>query len=275
MDHASLLAHAAYGQIEDALNESLDESLRPRGPEFLYDLVARMHLPARSVALDIGCGSGRHTIELASRYGLAVSGIEPASLELNGAITTLASRSAAEPRLHDLVTFEVGSATALPVIDGSIDLAWCRDVLCLVEDLQGAYAEMRRVLKPGGHALVYQMFATDRLERREAEWLLPTMGCVPANMDPGVHESVIHESGLTTEHCYVLGSEWGEYEQEHTGKPATKLLHAARLLRDPQRYIDKYGATNYNIALGDALWHIYRMIGKLSGRVYVLSRPQT
>ncbi len=273
MDHASLLAHAAYGQIEEALNESLDESLRPRGPDFLYDLVARMHLPRRAAALDIGCGSGRHTIELAARFGLTVCGIEPASLELNGALAALAARTEAEPRLRDLVTFEVGAATALPVVDTAVDLAWCRDVLCLVEDLRGAYAEIYRVLKPGSHALVYQMFVTDRLEPREAAFLLPTMGCVAANMDPAFHEAAIHDSGLAIDHCYVLGSEWGEYEHEHTGKPAAKLLHAARLLRDPQRYIGKYGATNYDIALGDALWHVYRMIGKLSGRIYVLSRP--
>ena len=274
MDHASLLAHAAYGQIEEALNESLDESLRPRGPDFLYDLVSRIHLPKGSNALDIGCGSGRHTIELASRFGLTVCGVEPASLELNGAIDALAGRSETQPNLRDLVTFEVGSATALPVVDASIDLAWCRDVLCLVEDLPGAYAEMYRVLKPSGHVLIYQMFATALLQPSEAAWLLPTMGCVPANMDPGVHEAAIRNSGLAIDHSYILGSEWGEYEQEHTGKPATKLLHAARLLRGPQRYIDKYGATNYDIALGDALWHVYRMIGKLSGRIYVLSRPE-
>lgn len=273
MDHASLLAHAAYGQIEEALNASLDESLRPRGPDLLYDLVSRMRLASGAATVDIGCGSGRHTIELASRFGLAVCGVEPASLELSGAIAALAARSEREPRVRGLVTFEVGSATALPVVDASIDLAWCRDVLSLVEDLAGAYAEMYRVLKPGGRALIYQMFRTDRLEAREASWLLPTMGCVPANMDPGFHEAAIHSSGLAIDHSYVLGSEWGEFEQEHTGKPATKLLHAARLVRDPQRYIGEYGATNYDIALGDALWHVYRMIGKLSGRVYVLSRP--
>lgn len=273
MDHASLLAHAAYGQIEEALNASLDESLRPRGPDLLYDLVSRMRLASGAATVDIGCGSGRHTIELASRFGLAVCGVEPASLELSGAIAALAARSEREPRVRGLVTFEVGSATALPVVDASIDLGWCRDVLSLVEDLTGAYAEMYRVLKPGGHALIYQMFTTDRLEAREASWLLPTMGCVPANMDPSFHEAAIHSSGLAIDHSYVLGSEWGEFEQEHTGKPATKLLHAARLVREPQRYIAEYGATNYDIALGDALWHVYRMIGKLSGRVYVLSRP--
>ena len=49
------------------------------------------------------------------------------------------------------------------------------------------------------------------------------------------------------------------------------LRHAARLLRDRGRYIQRFGAANYDIALGDCLWHIYRMIGKLSGRIYLLS----
>ena len=49
--------------------------------------------------------------------------------------------------------------------------------------------------------------------------------------------------------------------------------HAARLLRDPERYIARFGRQNYDIKLGDCLWHVYRMIGKLSSRVYLLSAP--
>jgi hypothetical protein len=30
---------------------------------------------------------------------------------------------------------------------------------------------------------------------------------------------------------------------------------------------------NYDIKLADCLWHVYRMIGKLSSRVYLLSAP--
>jgi hypothetical protein len=69
----------------------------------------------------------------------------------------------------------------------------------------------------------------------------------------------------------VIGTEWGEYSQETTGSAGRKLLHAARLLRDPGRYIRKYGQANYDIALADCLWHVYRLIGKLSYRVYLLS----
>jgi hypothetical protein len=51
------------------------------------------------------------------------------------------------------------------------------------------------------------------------------------------------------------------------------LLHAARLLRDPERYVARFGKQNYDIKLGDCLWHVYRTIGKLSSRAYLFSAP--
>jgi ubiquinone/menaquinone biosynthesis C-methylase UbiE len=47
------------------------------------------------------------------------------------------------------VTFETGTVQDLPAASASVDLVWCRDVLCLVEDLGRAYHEFRRVLRPG------------------------------------------------------------------------------------------------------------------------------
>lgn len=49
----------------------------------------------------------------------------------------------------------------------------------------------------------------------------------------------------------------------------------AGLLRDPQRYTSQVGQEHYDIMLGDCLWHVYRMIGKLSPRVYLLSPSVT
>ncbi len=70
-----------------------------------------------------------------------------------------------------------------------------------------------------------------------------------------------------------LGSEWGEYAQEHGDQAVRRLLHTARLLRQPDRYIERFGREAYDIAVGDCLWHVYRMIGKLGPRVYLLSVP--
>jgi hypothetical protein len=65
----------------------------------------------------------------------------------------------------------------------------------------------------------------------------------------------------------------GEWSQEHQGKPGRKLLQAARLIRDPDRYLERFGRASYDLMLGDCLWHVYAMIGKLTRRVYLLTAP--
>lgn len=263
----SLGEHDLFELIEDEFNDALDESLGPGGPDMLFDLVAELGLPAAAVAVDVGCNEGRHSVELARRFDFSVLGVDPVERHVDAAREGAATGTLGQGS----VRFELGRAQDLPVESGTVHLVWCRDVLCMVEDLDAAYAEFRRVLKPGGHALIYQMFATDRLEPRESAWLLPTMSCISESMQPGRAEAAIRAAGLQIDRCLVLGSEWGEYGQEQTGKGARKLLHAARLLRDPERYLDRYGRANYEIALGDSLWHVYRLIGKLSDRVYLLS----
>jgi hypothetical protein len=68
-----------------------------------------------------------------------------------------------------------------------------------------------------------------------------------------------------------FASVWGEYAQERSGAPGRRLLHAARLLRNPQRYITAFGESAYRTMLGDCLWHVYRMIGKLQGAAFVFA----
>jgi SAM-dependent methyltransferase len=256
------LSYGSFGAVEDAFHAALEQSLAPRGPDVLYDLVGGMGLVPGMAAVDVGCGEGRHTGRLAERFGLVVTGVDPVPSQLELA-------RAASPSCR----FELGRAEALPLADESVDLVWCRDVLVHVADLDRAYAEFRRVLRPGGRALVYQMFATPRLEPREASWFLPMTGIVPASADPARTEAAIDRGGLVIDELVVLGSEWGEHAEEADGKPGERLLWAARLLRDPERYVERFGRAHYDVMLGDCLWHVYAMIGKLERRVYVLRRP--
>lgn len=265
--------HDLYGQIEEQLQDAMDEGLHPAGPGGLYDLAAGLGLAAGAAVLDVGCGAGRNSIELAWRLGVAVRGIDPSPRSIGIARHDLDRASQDHPGLGQLVSFAPGTAHDLPAADRSIDLIWCRDVLCLVEQISAAYAEFRRVLRPGGRAIIYQMFTTDRLQPAEAAWLLPVMGCVEPSMRPEVTEAAISDAGLRLDRCIVVSSQWGEYAQEQNGGPGRDLLHAARLLREPARYISQFGQGNYDIALGDCLWHVYRMIGKLSGRIYLLTAP--
>jgi SAM-dependent methyltransferase len=257
-------SYDAFPRIEESFHAALDESLHPRGPEFLYDLVRDMALPAGSLAVDVGCGEGRHSVELAERFGLTVIGLDPVPRQIEVATASLASREAD-------VRFELGSAEALPLEDGTVDLVWCRDVLVHVADLDRAYAEFQRVLRLNGRVLVYQMFAGDRLEPREAQWLWNAIGAVPTSTDRARTDAAISAAGLRVDHCTDV-SEWGEWAEEQTGKGGRRLLYAARLLRDPERYVARFGQAAYEIMLADCFWHVYGMIGKLQRVVHLLSK---
>jgi hypothetical protein len=52
--------YVEYPRIEPVFLAALDESLEPRGPDLLYELVDAMGLPSGSTAADVGCGTGRH-----------------------------------------------------------------------------------------------------------------------------------------------------------------------------------------------------------------------
>jgi ubiquinone/menaquinone biosynthesis C-methylase UbiE len=259
-----------YPRIESAFQAALDESLNPRGPELLYEIVSKLRLPPGAHVVDIGCGEGQHSIKLAEQFGFAVHGLDPVPRHIELASEALGTAAKRKPELSKLVRFEPGVAVALPARDASVDLIWCREALIHFDALDTAFAQCRRVLRSGGCMLIYQMFGTDRLEPREAAWLWATLGVVPANTNPQHIEAAFAGAGFQIDECIELTSEGGERAQEETGDAGRRLIHAARLLRAPERYIAKFGRTAYDIMLGDCLWHIYRMIGKLSPRIYLL-----
>jgi SAM-dependent methyltransferase len=255
-------AYDVYPRIEEEFSVALDESLHPRGPDLLYDLVASLGLAAGAVALDVGCGEGRQAIALHQRFGFRVTGIDPVRRHIEVARAAVG---------QDGPVFEVGTAENIPAGSGTAHLVWCRDVLVHVPDLPRAYAEFRRVLRPGGHALVYQMFGSELLEPAEAAWLWATMGVVPDNADPERTEVAIAAAGLRVDDRLEIGSEWSEWVEERRGSASRKLLHVSRLRRNRARYLERYGQAAYDMMLGDCLWHVYAMIGKLTRRVYLLS----
>ena len=258
MDPELEASYDEFPRIEEAFGRVLDESLDPRGPDVVYEVAAALRIPAGAVALDVGCGEGRDVVALADRFGWVVSGVDPVRRNLEVARTT-----AGDARLA------VGSVLALPFPDGAVDLVWCREVLSLVGDLAGAFAEVRRVLRPGGRAVVVQVCRTDRLLSEEATGPLADLADHPSADEL---RTAATAGGLLVDECLVLGSEGGEWGEERSGAAGRRLVHAARLLRDPDRYITRFGRTNYGIMLGDCFWHVYRMLGKLSGSVWVLRR---
>jgi SAM-dependent methyltransferase len=100
--------------------------------------------PGRSL-LDVGCGPGTITIDLARRVapGRAV-GIDAAA-----AVVALARDASVDAGLPSL-SFEVGDALHLPFADGAFDVVHAHQVLQHLRDPVGALTEMRRLVRPGG-----------------------------------------------------------------------------------------------------------------------------
>ncbi len=259
-----------YPRIEERFSARLDESLSPRGPSVLLQVVRELRLPPDSTVVDVGCGEGGHAFRLATHFGFRVLGIDPVQRHLDLARS---ARRDQPDEVSSRVSFERGSATAVPLRDDSADLVWCRDVLVHVPDVAAAHAELARVLRPGGFVVAYQTVATPLLGEDEADWLFDVMGVVAPSADPVVLDDAIAASGLEVVDTIDLLSEWGEWAEEESGHGSRALLHLARLLRDPGRYRAEFGEAAYDVMLGDCRWHVYKMAGKLAGRIDVLRKP--
>jgi SAM-dependent methyltransferase len=257
----------------DAFDAALDESLGPRGFGMMMDLVAGLGLPPGSMALDVGAREGYYCIELSRRFGFSVHGVEPVRRHLGNAARALQALAAAEPEVAARIRMDEGVAERLAEPDGSVDLIWCRDVLVHVKDLESAFGEFRRVLRPGGHAVIYQMMATDWLTPAEAARIWPPAGVHASSVDPHNFEAAIDAGGLAIAQRIELHGEWREWsEEEGDHRSSRQLLHVARLLRNRQAFEERFGTDAYEAMLTDNLWGVYQMIGKLNPHVYVLSR---
>jgi arsenite methyltransferase len=97
------------------------------------------------VILDVGCGPGFYVADLLER-GATVTGVDssPAMLAI------------ARKRAPGALLLE-GTATQLPLEDAAFDRALSVQVLEYVADVDGALAELRRVLRPGGRLVIWDI----------------------------------------------------------------------------------------------------------------------
>ena len=96
--------------------------------------------------LDIGCGAGMDLLLAARRVGQQGVAI---GVDMTEAMRQRARAAAASLGLQQVEVRE-GNATSLPVPDESIDVVISNGVLNLVPEKERAFAEIMRILRPGG-----------------------------------------------------------------------------------------------------------------------------
>lgn len=139
---------------KDVANLSIDDlapidELHSRRRQATKDLAGMLAPKAAEHVLDIGSGLGGPARYLAKVCGCRVTGID-----LTAEFVATAADLARRTGLADRVDFQQGSALDLPFAEASFDLAWSQNVAMNIADRARYYAEMRRVLKPGGRLAI-------------------------------------------------------------------------------------------------------------------------
>ena len=158
------------------------------------------HLHPGLRLLDVGCGPGTITIDLAQRVAPGqVIGIDAAEAVLG---TARAGAAAAEV---SNLTFQVADAMALPFPDASFDVVHAHQVLQHVPDPVGLLREMGRVCRPGGLLAArdsdYAAFTWHPADPALTDWLaLYEVTARASGGEPDAGRRLLawaHEAGLT------------------------------------------------------------------------------
>ena len=154
-----------YDKIIDGLNRlgkdlskiTLDD-LQPvdefhiRGDTATKELIALSGFTPDMHILDVGCGIGGSTRRLSHETGCRVTGVD-----LSDEYIRVAEQLTQLLNMQDQADFHACSALELPYEDASFDGVWSLQMGMNIEDKLSWISEMRRVLKPGCRAVLYEV----------------------------------------------------------------------------------------------------------------------
>jgi SAM-dependent methyltransferase len=154
---------SAAPQVAEIMNRHLGlppDALAGIVPAVAIDEMAgELRLRPGDVLLDLACGRAWYGLEIAARAGAGLIGVD---------FSAEAVRQAGQQaRLHHRdAEFRTGDLTASGLPDRSVNAVLCTDSIQFPEHPDEAYREIRRVLIPGGRAVVTSWEALDPGDQR-------------------------------------------------------------------------------------------------------------
>ena len=163
--------------------------LSRRGPFFLDSIIQlgdqsikriESYIKKGQAVADLGCGWGHYSFALADLVG---TGGKVYSVDLTPKVISKIRNKAVQGGYHNIEAYASSAADLSIINDKSVDFIFANGLLCsMAVDRQFAVDEMKRILKPTGHAYI-SLGATPPLGYvDETEWDLILRGF---NVDQG------------------------------------------------------------------------------------------
>ncbi|CAN5875679.1 methyltransferase domain-containing protein [soil metagenome] len=149
-------------------------------------------LPGETV-LDLGSGGGIDVLLSARRVGPEGFAY---GLDMTDEMLEVARRNAAEAGV-DNVEFLSGYMEEIPLADGVVDVVISNCVINLSVDKALVFAEIHRVLTPGGRIGISDIVAEDSLTPEEKAERGSWVGCVAGALSVSEYRQGLTESGFT------------------------------------------------------------------------------
>ena len=179
----------------------------------LYDAATREGLPDAAVLASLGCGNpiavaelreGETVLDLGSGGGidvlLSARRVGPTGhaigVDMTDEMLDLARNNAAEAGATN-VEFRKGTIERLPVDDASVDVVISNCVINLACDKPAVFAEIARVLRPGGRMGVSDIVADDLLTPAQRTERGSYVGCIAGALSFREFRAGLRDAGLT------------------------------------------------------------------------------
>jgi SAM-dependent methyltransferase len=182
------------------------------GGAIFYALEERSELPEAALLASLGCGNpvavaelreGERVLDLGSGGGidvlLSARRVGPTGkaygLDMTDEMLAIAVSNAAEAGLQN-VEFLRGRIEAIPLPASTIDVVISNCVINLSADKPTVFAEMERVLRPGGRIGISDIVASDELSVPDRLARGSYTGCIAGALSIGEYEAGLRAAGF-------------------------------------------------------------------------------
>lgn len=179
----------------------------------LYSALERDELPDAAVMASLGCGNptavaelheGERVLDLGSGGGIDVllsakrvgSTGRVFGLDMTDEMLSLAQRNIADAGATNVELLK-GTIEQIPLPAGSIDVVISNCVVNLAADKPAVFAEIARVLRPGGRVGITDIVADDSLTADERAERGSYVGCIAGALSFSEFESGMRTAGLS------------------------------------------------------------------------------